>query len=222
MPNILITGSARGLGLEMVKRRIVAQSNGRVVFIPLEVTDEASVSQSVKETQSILGQSSLDILVNCAGVMSASDGKVAEMDNLEWHMSVNVTGVHNVIRAYLPLMQSGQVKKVINISSALGSITRAPQMTFATAPAYKISKAALNALTVQYALSYQDEGFTFIALCPGWVQTDMGSEKAHLTVDQGVRGIMEVINSVEQKDNGTFKNTYQPGWDIYDGKGIPF
>lgn len=33
---------------------------------------------------------------------------------------------------------------------------------------------------------------------------------------------MEVINSVEQKDNGTFKNTYQPGWDIYDGKGIPF
>lgn len=40
-------------------------------------------------------------------------------------------------------------------------------MTFATAPAYKISKAALNALTVQYALSYQDEGFTFIALCPG-------------------------------------------------------
>lgn len=99
MPNILITGSARGLGLEMVKRfaaqgdfviatsrksgpgieEVVAQSNGRVVFIPLEVTDEASVSQSVKETQSILGQSSLDILVNCAGVMSASDGKVAEM-----------------------------------------------------------------------------------------------------------------------------------------------
>jgi len=52
-------------------------------------------------------------------------------------------------------------------SSALGSITKAPQMTFATAPAYKISKAALNALTVQYALSYKDEGFTFIALSPG-------------------------------------------------------
>lgn len=40
-------------------------------------------------------------------------------------------------------------------------------MTFSPTPAYKISKAALNALTVQYALSYQDEGFIFIALCPG-------------------------------------------------------
>lgn len=40
-------------------------------------------------------------------------------------------------------------------------------MTFSATPAYKISKAALNALTVQYALSYQDEGFTFVALCPG-------------------------------------------------------
>lgn len=50
----------------------------------------------------------------------------------------------------------------------------------------------------------------------------MGSEKAHLTVDEGVNGIMEVINSVEQEDNGKFKNTYHAGWDFYDGKGIPF
>jgi len=99
MPNVLITGSARGLGLEMVKQfaaqgefviatsrksspgieEVVAQSNGRVVFVPLEVTDEASVTQSAKEAQSILGQSSLDILVNCAGVAAFLDGKVTQM-----------------------------------------------------------------------------------------------------------------------------------------------
>lgn len=99
MPNVLITGSARGLGLEMVKRfssqgdfviatsrkpspgikEVVEQSNGRVVFVPLEVTDDSSVAQSVKEVQSILGQSGLDILVNCAGVIADLDGKVAQM-----------------------------------------------------------------------------------------------------------------------------------------------
>ena len=151
MPNVLITGSARGLGFQMVKRfasqgdfviatsrksspdieEVIAQSNGRVVFVPLEVTDESSIAQAVKEVRSILGQLSLDILVNGAGVLSTLDGKITQMyaypvvmynivltrhrDDLTWHMSVNVMGVHNVTRAYLPLLQSGQLKKVINM-----------------------------------------------------------------------------------------------------------
>lgn len=99
MPNVLITGSARGLGLELVKQsasqgdfviatsrknspgleEVVAQSNRRVVFVPLEVTDEASIAQSVKEVQLLLGQSSLDVLVNCAGVCARLDEKLAQM-----------------------------------------------------------------------------------------------------------------------------------------------
>jgi NAD(P)-dependent dehydrogenase (short-subunit alcohol dehydrogenase family) len=72
-----------------------------------------------------------------------------------------------VTREFLPLLQKGNVKKVINISTTLASIGDASYFVTMPCPAYKISKAALNALTVQYALEYAKEGFTFLALSPG-------------------------------------------------------
>lgn len=61
-------------------------------------------------------------------------------------------------------------------STSLGSTTLAPKYhTHMPTPAYKISKAALNMLTVQYAMDFADQGFIFFVICPGWVKTDLGA-----------------------------------------------
>lgn len=118
-------------------------------------------------------------------------------------------------------------------------MTRAAEVSYAPCPAYKISKAALNALTVQYATSYQDAGFIFLAVNPGvnilpkeltkllltiaqWLQTDMGGADADLTVEEGAKAVVDLVMSADQECNGRFKNIHVPGWAGYAGQEIPW
>ncbi|OJJ64672.1 hypothetical protein ASPSYDRAFT_168547 [Aspergillus sydowii CBS 593.65] len=246
MSNILITGCSRGLGLELVRQcsaraskegglviaasrnlsqdlnEVISQSHGSAVFIDLDVTDSLKIAQSAEEVHRALKGCSLDILINCAGVFGTTQGKLALMDNLEYQLSVNVTGAHSVIREYIPLMQDSKVKKVVNISSGFASMTLASSSTYAPCPAYKISKAALNALTVQYALSYKDDGFIFVPSSPGWIKTDMGGEDADLTVTQGAEAVLNVVDSITHENNGQYKSVLVPGWDAYSGQDLPW
>lgn len=97
-------------------------------------------------------------------------------------------------------------------------------------PAYKITKAALNMLTMQYALDYQEEGFTFVALSPGWLQTDLNTPgvKADLPVEVGARASIEQILGAGKEKNGCFLNVRVEGWEEkeawsrYDGKSPPW
>ncbi|GLB02609.1 hypothetical protein AtubIFM57258_003967 [Aspergillus tubingensis] len=246
MSNFLVTGSSRGLGLELVRQlaaraclegglviatarkcspkltELIAQSNGCIVFVALDISEESRIAESAEQVRSALNGNSLDMLINCAGVHSETHGKLASMSDLDYQLSVNVTGTHNVLRHYLPLMQNSKVKKIINISSAYGSITSAREVSYAPCPAYKISKAALNALTVQYALSYQEEGFIFLAVSPGWLQSDMGGKHADLTVPQGAEAVLNIAMSADRVDNGRFKNIHVPGWEAYKGQDVPW
>ncbi|RAK73950.1 SDR family oxidoreductase [Aspergillus fijiensis CBS 313.89] len=245
MSTILITGSSRGLGLELVQQfaallpengliiaaarnitpaleEVIAREKGRVAFVALDITDEASVVRSAEEVRGVLGDRKLEILVNCAGVIGETQEKAGSSADLDFTLSVNVTGTHNVTRSYLPLMQGASVKKVVNISSQYGSMARARANDYAKLPAYKVSKAALNALTVQYALSYEADGFVFMAVHPGWLQTDMGGSGADLTVSQGAKAVLEVIVAADEKSNGTFRNIYVGGSEIYRGEEIPW
>lgn len=101
--NVLVTGSSRGLGLELVKQlatrpdsmggvvvatarkcspglqELISSTNGSVVFVALDVTDRGSIAQSASQVRSVLAGRSLDLLINCAGVHSETDGKIANM-----------------------------------------------------------------------------------------------------------------------------------------------
>ncbi|KAL4925996.1 uncharacterized protein BDV17DRAFT_293978 [Aspergillus undulatus] len=145
-----------------------------------------------------------------------------ERDDLEFQLSINVTGVHNVTRECIPLTKSSKVKKVANVSSGFASNILAAHYTYARCPAYKISKAALNNLMVQYLLDYKDESFIFIALSPGWLQSDMGGKGADLTISQGADVVLDLVESLEQNGNGCFKNINVPGWEAYNGEDIPW
>ncbi|RYO28231.1 hypothetical protein AA0113_g3479 [Alternaria arborescens] len=98
---------------------------------------------------------------------------------------------------------------------------------FQPTPAYKVSKAALNMLTVQWAESLEKDGFTVLAICPGWVKTDMGTEAGHLTAEESVIGGLNVIFGHTAADSGKFFVIDLPGKEvdgekIYDGSVRPY
>ncbi|KAL5365267.1 hypothetical protein BJX96DRAFT_158857 [Aspergillus floccosus] len=253
MANYLITGSARGLGLALAthlasfpkaevasifatSRRdnssglaeLVASSSGRVVFIPLDATDRTSVQNAARQVEKQLHGRGLDVLVNNVGIKPMTRGGVEKMEDLDDVFHTNVMSTHMVTQAFLPLLRKGERKLVTNISTTLGSIGVASTFKSNPVPAYKVTKAALNMLTKQYAEDLAGEGFTFLAVSPGWLQTDMGGSRADLPVAQGAEAVVNIMNDATTAQNGKFLNIHVPGWENnpglnqYDGKEIPW
>ncbi|XP_032626221.1 C-signal-like [Chelonoidis abingdonii] len=139
--------------------------------------------------------------------------------------TTNVTGPLLVSQAFLPLLKKaaqGSNQKglscskaaIVNMSSEGGSIQNVFIWHLGQAIAYRCSKAALNMLTKCQSLGYGGDGILSIAVHPGWVQTDMGSFTAPLTVDASVRGILNVLPTLSEKDNGAFMS--------WEGKVLPW
>ncbi|KAL7658381.1 hypothetical protein ACMYSQ_004509 [Aspergillus niger] len=138
MRSYLITGCSRGLGLELVNQlaakpeeevgiifasarkpgslklqELLQQHPGRIIYVPLDVTDSESARNAAKLVTTTLDGKGLDVLINNAGVMRY--GPIEEMDDLEDAFRVNVAGVHNVTRAFVPLLRKGAKKTVLNM-----------------------------------------------------------------------------------------------------------
>ncbi|KAL4994919.1 hypothetical protein BDV10DRAFT_175759 [Aspergillus recurvatus] len=249
MPSYLVTGSSRGIGLELTRQlansnddtvvfasarssnnprfqELLRQLPERIVHVPLDVTDQASIKNAVGLITSKLDGKGLDVLINNAGVLS--NGSIEEMDDLEDIFRTNVNGVHNLTRAVLPLMRKGQEKKILNISTTLGSISKQSINRHVKTPSYKITKAALNMLTVLYANDLENEGFTVFCVSPGWLKTDLGSDDADLPVEVGVSSVLDILHRIGRDGNGRFLNIHVPGWENapglnqYDGKEVPW
>ncbi|KAK4641211.1 hypothetical protein QC761_610380 [Podospora bellae-mahoneyi] len=256
MTSFFITGASRGFGLALVKEllalptskvskiiassrsdssalsEVVNSSSGRAEWVKLDVTDQESIKKAAAETEAKLGGKGLDVLINNAGICEYAFQGIKSMDNLSSSFLVNVQGVHWVTQAFFPLLEKGQLKKVANISTTLGSISLAEHFVQFPGPAYKITKAALNALTVQWALDHEKDGFTFIALCPGWMKTELGGgDMADLTAEQGAKASLDIIFNKSQKEvNGKLPKVFVERWDkpapgranVYDGTNAPW
>lgn len=129
-------------------------------------------------------------------------------------------------------------------SSTLGSIAHTRSYSYAPVPAYKISKTALNMLTVQYAIEFEKEGFAFFALSPGvsfptliliqytilmdpqYLKTDATGPEADLDVAVGANACLDILARDNEALNGKFLNIRVPGWEDvggpnqYDGKEV--
>ncbi|RAH86237.1 short chain dehydrogenase reductase [Aspergillus japonicus CBS 114.51] len=225
MASVLITGASRGFELAL----LAAASAGRVLVVQLDVTDEVSVRKAAADVETQLDGKGLDILINNAGICQYVSDGVKSMDNLAESLTINVLGVHYVTQAFLPLLQRGSLKKVANITISLASITLARASHDVPAPAYKISKSALHALTVQYALDHEKDGFAFVAIAPGWTKTDLGGgDIADLTPEQGAKASLNILFRPNGEINGQFPKVLVPGWEhatgrnIYDGTMVPW
>ena len=211
---VLITGANRGIGLELARqysaegwrvigtaRRPEAATELRAVgadVMQLDVTDQASVDQLARE----LAEQPIDMLINNAGIQLLMwTLEEVDFDEFERLLSVNTIGPVRVSRALLPNLRSGETRKIINITSNLGSIADNTDGGFY---GYRESKAALNMFTRSLAAELGANGFICIVLHPGWVQTDMGGAEAPLNVRESVLGMRSVIEHLSSADNGTF------------------
>lgn len=175
--------SARGKKAAAQLAEEVQPEIARIMSFPLDVTRQESVTRFGAAVGDIFG--SVDILVNNAGVMpEAREGKLEQTTPKMFReiLDVNVIGAVMMCQTFVPFMKKLGYGRIVNMSSGLGQLERMGQGL----PAYRISKAALNALTRTLAAELLRTGILVNAVSPGWVKTDMGGPNAERTVEEGV------------------------------------
>lgn len=200
----IVTGGSRGIGREIARQ--LARSQVAVVIgardaakaekaaaemkaeglevasLALDVIDTKSVRRFVERVDKQFGAPG--ILVNNAGVFPEShEAKVTEVPTSVWRetLETNLFGAVRMCREVVPLMQRLKYGRVVNVSSGLGQMNKMD----AGSPAYRVSKAALNALTLTLAAEVAGEGILVNSMSPGWVRTDMGGSEAPRSVEEG-------------------------------------
>ena len=199
----LVTGANRGIGQEIARQlaaqglitifgardreqaeaaaRAVRDAPGEAYGRQLDVTDQGSVDRLLAGIEAEFGR--LDVLVNNAAI-AADGGQPASrvgLADVEATLATNVIGPWRLCQAALPLMRRGGYGRIVNVSSGAGSFGEG----HAGSPAYSVSKAALNMLTLKLARELDGTNILANAVCPGWVRTDMGGQDADRSVEQG-------------------------------------
>ena len=210
----VVTAANRGLGLEFARQlsargdRVIATARDvegarelndlGVQVQELDVADAASVDSMA----AALAGTQIDVLINNAGVgVRSRPFQSLEFEEMERFFSINAVGPLRVTRALLPGLRAGVDKKIVNITSRMGSIA---DNSSGAAYSYRASKAALNMVTRCLAVDLQREGFICTVLHPGWVATDMGGASAPVAPEDSIAGMISVIDDLEAGDSGEF------------------
>ena len=221
MKTALITGANKGIGHEVARqlarkgfhvfigarnrdagRKAVDQitkKGGKATFLEIDVADNASVTAAVREFAKAADQ--LDVLVNNAGIMVDGDDAILEVSDelVRKTLETNTLGALRVTRAFASLLAKSRAPRVINVSSGGGQLTGGAD---GWAPAYCISKTALNGVTSQLATALPK--FAINSVCPGWVRTDMGGRNATRSVEEGADTIVWLASDAPQNLTGKF------------------
>jgi NAD(P)-dependent dehydrogenase (short-subunit alcohol dehydrogenase family) len=177
----------------------IAKKGGKATFLKIDVADNDSVTTAALEFSNI--ENHLDVLVNNAGIIVDGDSAILEIsdDLFRNTLETNTLGVLRVTRAFVPLLSKSKSPRVINVSSGGGQLTGGAD---GWAPAYCISKTALNGVTSQLATALPK--FAVNSVCPGWVRTDMGGQGASRSVEEGADTIVWLAGEAPQDLTGKF------------------
>ncbi|EJD04869.1 NAD-binding protein, partial [Fomitiporia mediterranea MF3/22] len=153
-----------------------------VVILQANLTDYNTLKLAAEEVSKATG-GILDVLINNGALVihekgmltidAFPDEETLEKDFLDF-FKTNVVGVTHAINAFLPLLRAGNSKKVLTISSSMGSPRTNLASNHDTLVSYAVSKAALNMVVVKFAARFKQEGFTFLSVSPGLVKTMSG------------------------------------------------
>ena len=220
---ILVTGANRGLGFEVSKQladlghRIILtsrsldnaqnaadilvreRSSRSIETLALDIDSDASVAAAAQYIEEHGGE--VDTVINNAGIHYDTQqlASTASLTIVQEALQTNLLGAWRVTMAMLPFMAKRMHGIVVNVSSGAGSLDSIEART----PAYSVSKAALNALTIALAADLKARNILVNAVCPGWVATDMGGPDGR-PVALGARGVVWAATLSARGPTGNF------------------
>lgn len=217
---IVLVGSRNLANGEEAARSVAPDARA----IQLDVTDPASIAAAAQRIGDELGR--LDVLVNNAGIthaggqergfeeiLEAGNPTVASLDEVRAVFETNLFGVIAVTQAMLPLLRAAPAARIVNVSSTVGSLTlnARPDHPYRSAfGIYGVSKTALNAVTLGFAMQLEAEGIKVNAACPGYTATDLNRFQGTRTVEQGAREPVRLALLGPDGPTGTFSDEDGP------------
>ena len=214
---VLITGANRGLGLETARQmgkldyQVILTSRDPAkgqaaaqaldaAYHPLDVTSAESIEALHTFVTAEFGR--LDALVNNAGIYLDQDKSLLDVSPAVLHATLETNSLAPLwlARAFLPLMFEQNYGRIVNVSSSMGQIHALNDY----APAYRLSKLALNGITRILTDIVRGRNVLVNAVCPGWVRTDMGGASAPRSLEQGARGIVWAATLPDDGPRGGF------------------
>ena len=220
----IVTGANRGIGLEVTRQladlgyTVVLgsrdlgkgeaaakklQVGDRVMARRLDVTEQSTIDRLRDEIATTFG--SVHVLVNNAAIHYDTWENAADADlrTVQEALDTNLLGAWRMCQAFIPLLRKSKHGRIVNVSSEAGSLASMG----AGAPAYAVSKVALNALTRMLAAELRRDRILINSVCPGWVATDMGGPGGRPVRE----GAASVVWAVELPDGGPTGGFFRDG-----------
>jgi len=224
VPKVLITGANRGIGLELARQYIAngwdviaccrnpedaedlqALAGESLQVCRLDVTDHPSVAGLADQLRDV----PIDVLINNAGII----GPVPVAEHIElqhfgtidysvWEQVIrtNTFGPIKMAEAFLPHVLAGEQKKIVTVSSTVGSITERDTPAYA----YATSKTALNKAMTLLASQLKEQGVAVALVCPGYVKTRMDFGTADVEIPDSAKGIRSLVEKLTLSESGSF------------------
>ncbi|OHE84720.1 MAG: short-chain dehydrogenase [Verrucomicrobia bacterium RIFCSPLOWO2_12_FULL_64_8] len=219
----LITGANKGIGFEVARQlagrgflvvvgarrpeagrkavEALAKDGFKTVSLDLDVADAGGITRAAKQLAAQVNH--LDVLVNNAGILEDNKANALDVsaEAVRRAFETNTLGALLVTQGMLPLLlKAPGGARVINVSSGAGALGEMASW----APAYSISKTALNAVTRQFAAALRARSIAVNSVCPGWVRTDMGGAGATRSVEEGADTIVWLATEAPPNLTGRF------------------
>ncbi len=228
MTTVLITGANRGLGLEFV-RQIQAEgvtihaccrnpdaatelnaladaSGGSIQVHRMEVSEPSQVQAVADALKGV----AIDRLINNAGVLGTiidnpENSAFGSVDYGDWEetMRINVLSPFRVCETFVEHVAASDEKLMVFLSTHMASISELEDGGFYP---YRSSKAALNLIVKGLSIDLKDRGIRTLALHPGWVKTDMGSQAAAVEIPDSIAGLCSIIGGYDSPRTAEFIN----------------
>jgi NAD(P)-dependent dehydrogenase (short-subunit alcohol dehydrogenase family) len=234
----LVTGANQGVGLQVAKELVAngvtvlvgsrnfergeaaAKEIGPgAIALQLDVTDRVSIAEAAERIREKFGR--LDLLVQNAAISNTRKGSLslqeyaevsrasnASLDEVRAVWETNVFGVLAVYQAMLPLLRESSDARIINVSSAVGSLTSNADPAYPYhsmfGPVYPASKAALNAITLAMMVELESTGIKVNLVSPGFTRTNLNGYAGTQSVEEGSREVVRVALLGPDAPTGTF------------------